>query len=242
MTESFTYEKLAGKYDNFGYPVAEFTVKDKKFAENKEGFLIDGLEIELVSGFEASVAEFSIYNAYDAVSGEFLTKKLASWIELGADISISLGYLRDTTEVFYGFVAGMNYGYESGDLPYVKVTALDIKGIMMANRYSMQLKSKSFGEAVREILTKPAYNRLAGDLKISDTPDKKQGNSEKASEDTVEMTSESDYEFVVKAAKRFNYEFFAGCRTIYFRRAKSRTELLLSLGINRGIEIGRAHV
>ena len=104
----------------------------------------------------------------------------------------------------------------------------------MANCYSMQLKSRSYGEAVREILSKPAYTKLASDLKVSDTPDKKQ-KDDKASSYTVEMTAESDYEFVVKAAKRFNFEFYVERGTVYFRKAKSRTEILAELGIGQGM-------
>lgn len=234
MTQGISYKSLADKYGNFGFPVAEFTIKGKQFSKNKDAFLIEQLEIELVSGFEASVAEFYIYHCFDQATGQFLADQLSNYVELGAELSISIGYLNEMTEVFRGFVAGMNYGYENGDLPFVKVTAMDIKGVMMANCYSMQLKSKSYGEAVREILSKPAYTKLASDLKVSDTPDKKKQN-DKASSDTVEMTSESDYEFVVKAAKRFHFEFFVEQGTIYFRKARSRTEILAELGVGRGI-------
>ena len=234
MTSGISYKSLAQKYGDFGFPVAEFTIKGKTFSKNKEGFLIENLEIELVCGFEASVAEFNIYNCFDQAAGQFLADKLSNYVELGAEIFISVGYLKELTEVFRGAVVGMEYGYENGDLPFVKVTAMDIKGVMMANCYSMQLKSRSYGEAVREILSKPAYTKLASDLKVSDTPDKKQ-KDDKASSYTVEMTAESDYEFVVKAAKRFNFEFYVERGTVYFRKAKSRTEILAELGIGQGM-------
>ena len=213
MTSGISYKSLAQKYGDFGFPVAEFTIKGKTFSKNKEGFLIENLEIELVCGFEASVAEFNIYHCFDQAAGQFLADKLSNYVELGAEIFISVGYLKELTEVFRGAVVGMEYGYENGDLPFVKVTAMDIKGVMMANCYSMQLKSRSYGEAVREILSKPAYTKLASDLKVSDTPDKKQ-KDDKASSYTVEMTAESDYEFVVKAAKRFNFEFYVERGTV----------------------------
>ncbi|MDY4068406.1 MAG: hypothetical protein SOY45_00755, partial [Lachnospiraceae bacterium] len=41
-----------------------------------------------------------------------------------------------------------------------------------------------------------------------------------ATDKTIEMVCESDYEFVVKAAKKFNYEFFTNAGTVYFRPAK----------------------
>jgi phage protein D len=41
------------------------------------------------------------------------------------------------------------------------------------------------------------------------------------------MVSESDYEFVVKAAKRFNYEFYIDTGVVYFRKAKQTAESCL---------------
>lgn len=234
MGKGLTYDALSKTYEDFAYPSSQIIVKGKDFSANKESFIVGGLEVELSSGYEASAAEFQIYYAYDETSGQFMAKQLSSYMELGAEVSVSLGYLDKLTEVFTGFISGVAYGYEKGDLPYVKVSAMDIKGIMMANHESMQLKSSSYGEAVREILGKPAYAGLIDRMSVSDTPDKKKG-QKKESSDTVEMTAESDYEFAVKAAKRFNYEFFTDRKTVIFRKSKSRKEVLLSLGLNRGI-------
>ncbi len=49
------------------------------------------------------------------------------------------------------------------------------------------------------------------------------------------MVNESDYEFVVKAAKKFNYEFFTVGGTVNFRKAKSNTEILMKLGPETGM-------
>lgn len=234
MADGITYESLKREYDNFSFPLFKFTIKGKTFSANKEGFLIDWAELELSSGYEASIAEFRIINAYDMAAGEFLSKKLSAYVELGAAISIKAGYLVSLHDVFMGVVVGMDYGYEEGGFPYVHVTAMDVKGIMMANQYSLQLHSRSCGEAVREILEKPAYARIVNNLRVTDTPDKSSG-AEKESADTVEMVAESDYEFVVKAAKRFNYEFFTDFDAVYFRKAKCKTDTLMTLGVNRGI-------
>ncbi|MCR5101903.1 MAG: hypothetical protein K6B41_11160 [Butyrivibrio sp.] len=52
----------------------------------------------------------------------------------------------------------------------------------------------------------------------SDTPAKR-----------IEMTSESDYDFIVKAAKKFGYEFFSLGSYVYFRKAKENAEVLLQI-------------
>ena len=62
------------------------------------------------------------------------------------------------------------------------------------------------------------------------------GIQQKESAYTVELVSESDYEFVVKAAKKFNYEFFVDRGLVLFRKAKKETSTLATLGSGSGIE------
>lgn len=118
---------------------------------------------------------------------------------------------------------------------------MDVKGIMMAGNYARQLKATCFSDAVKEILNKTAYIRLQSSdvitkVEISDTPDKRPaGGEEKASDQTIEMVCESDYEFVVKAAKKFNYEFFSIGGVVYFRKAKQNRELLLEASPGEGL-------
>lgn len=49
------------------------------------------------------------------------------------------------------------------------------------------------------------------------------------------MVSESDYEFVVRAAKRYNYEFFVDRGKVLFRPAKSDKSLLIKMGTRTGL-------
>lgn len=129
-------------------------------------------------------------------------------------------------------------------MPAVEVTAMDVKGIMMSNNYSRQLTSTSFSDAVEEILKRTSYSRLEANqiitkMDISATPDKQQNQSsgsQKATDKTIEMVCESDYEFVVKAAKKFNYEFFSIGGTVYFRKAKENTEVLMEAAPGTGLK------
>jgi phage protein D len=76
-------------------------------------------------------------------------------------------------------------------------------------------------------------------IDVSDTPDSPDknntGSNNKESDRTIEMVCESDYEFVVKAAKKYNYEFFTECGVVYFRKAKSNSEVLMELGPSTGL-------
>ncbi len=61
------------------------------------------------------------------------------------------------------------------------------------------------------------------------------GMSGSATDKTVEMVAESDYEFVVKAAKKYNYEFFVSAGNVYFRKAKNYKDVLMELSPATGM-------
>lgn len=232
MVNGFSYTDLLKKYRGFGIPMAQVIIDGEDLTKNKAGFMISYVEVELCSGFESSIAEIHIYKAHNEDTG-FLAKELSDLLEIGSRITISLGYSEVFTEVFHGFIAGVSYQFTKGDFPCVVVTSMDVKGIMMANNYSTQLKAKSYGEAVKEILQKPLYAKVYKSLEITDTPDKQE--TKEFPERTMEMTAESDYEFIVKAAKKFNYEFFVQGGIVYFRKSKSKKEAIATLSPGGGM-------
>ena len=50
------------------------------------------------------------------------------------------------------------------------------------------------------------------------------------------MVAESDYEFVVKAAKKYNYEFFVSSGIVYFRKAKNYAQVLMEVSPATGMK------
>jgi phage protein D len=240
------FSALNKKYAEFRHPQASVELGGKQFSS--KNMVISDIQIELTAGFEASVATFKIFNAYDMEKGEFRFEEIKRLVVLGNSLLIKLGYLGKLTEVFIGFVAGVTFGYDVSDFPYIEVTGMDIKGVMMSNSYAYQLSARSYSDAVREIFEKTAYENLRSidaitKVVVDDTPDKQQGGGDKESADTIEMVSESDYEFVVKAAKKFNFEFFTDCGTVYFRKAKSNTNKLMDLKVGDALlqfEVGYA--
>lgn len=240
------YASFSSRYGNFAAPLASIKVQGRNLAVKEEPYIaITDIRVEATSGFEASLASFHILNTYDSGEGAFRYDAIKSQIYLGASVVISLGYGKDLSPVFTGFIAGVAFGYDEGALPYIEVTAMDVKSLMMGGAYSCQLTAKSYGEAVREIFQRSGYQALksAGvidDLaNVKDTPDKKQGQSggesQEPSAETIEMVAESDYEFVVKAAKKYNYEFFVDRGKVYFRPAKEDKSLQAKLAVSGGI-------
>ncbi len=241
----YEYQQLKKKYNGFSVPVVHISVEGKGFETNQADMVISEVQVRQTCGFEAGDAVFSIYGCTNPQTEEFLFEDLKPYIALGSCAVLELGYLGEREEVFCGYIARVEFIHE--EIPCVEVTLMDIKGIMMAGTCAGQLRASSYGEAVREIFSDNLYQDLKQKgiirkLNISDTPDKQEKSEEGIH--TIELYSESAYEFVVKAAKKFYYEFFIDCGDVYFRKAKSNEselfvlrmdELILSMRINYDI-------
>lgn len=241
---TYEFDELKKQYMQFQHPVAVIKINGQSLADKKKGYPVSDIQIDLTSGFEASIAEFCVYDVYDETAGKFDITSKKTKIQLGLRVEVYLGYSGEARCVFVGVITRINYLFEKHDVPCIKVTAMDVKGIMMAGSYSSQLKAGNYADAVKEILEKTAYEKLGEQgekvirgISIDMTPDKQRaltgGNS--AKDKTIEMVAESDYEFVVKAAKKHNFEFFTECGYVYFRKAKSDTSVLMEIGPATGM-------
>ena len=222
------FDSLKKTYGNFSKPVSVIKVDGKDISKDKLGLAISDIQVELTSGFEASVASFSLYNTFDRDLTGFITEDVQKYITLGSAVQIFMGYGTSAREVFYGIITRVNFNYHQMDVPCITVTAMDVKGAMMANCSFKQFTGDmKYSLAVKKILEQPFYESyLNGGLKITETPE---NTDENPSAYTVEMNCESDYEFVVKAAKKFNYEFYTIGGTVYFRKAKENKNTLITI-------------
>lgn len=239
--QDLTYKQLKDKYGNMIFPQALIELGGKQFQNQSGDMIINDIHVELSSGFEASMASFRIYNVFDYDDGSFRFDEIKSSVVIGKSVTVKLGYQPSLETVFVGFIASVSFCYEQGELPYIEVTAMDLKGIMMGGRYAYQCTAADYGGAVREILKRTAYEKLKSsggfvEVSVDDTSDKQQNSQNgKESDRTIEFVSESDYEFIVKAAKKFNYEFFIDRGKVYFRKAKSNTSTLITIGTTAGL-------
>lgn len=337
LAPEMTYQDLQTKYMDFSLPQVSIGLGETTLKSIAPDMIVNDVSVELSCGFEASIAKFRIYNVYDPATGKFRYSLLKKNLIMGNSLTISMGYIGKLETVFVGFIAGISFGYQSGELPYIEVSGMDVKGIMMAGSYANQLTADNYADAVSEILRRTGYEELKRsnailDIKVTPTPDvdpslltamqaqeaaqeaaetaqaaaaaarqaaETSGSAEAlakvqeleaaaaaaksaveaaqnvflqakntitatknaveeaisaiaeasaagvpatvpvppgpVSDYTMEMVSESDYEFVVKAAKKFNYEFFVDRGTVYFRKAKSVKAPVAELGSNEGI-------
>ena len=243
-SSALTYAGLSETYQGFSSPEASVYINGSDFY--RDDMIVTDISVELTSGFEASVASLRVYNVFDKYTGNFKYDAIKKQVVLGASLEIRLGYLGKVIPVFIGFVSDVAFGFDPTDLPYIEIRAMDAKGAMMSNSYAQQLKADSYGQAVLEILKRTSYEKLRKGsiitaVHVTDTPDKSAGGKQGETPYTVEMVEESDYEFIVKAAKKFNFEFFVDRGEVYFRKAKSDASVLMELGVGSGLvkfEIG----
>ncbi|MBQ7724856.1 MAG: hypothetical protein IJT63_04505 [Lachnospiraceae bacterium] len=253
----FLFSQLKEKYEEFHEPVAVIYINDKQVDSEESGLIVRKAEVELVSGFEAAIAEITLSGAYDKKVKVFNTDKIKNYILLGSRIAISLGYGGVVREVFRGFIARVHFvvGY---DTPAIVLTCMDVKGNLMADRHSRRLKARYYSDAVKEILDQNPFFTAKDDngknfiiYNSDNTPDKPGGDEngggaggaggaagggEKKTDDVrIEMVEESDYEFIVKAARKFNFEFFSVGRDLYFCEAKKKEDILIELSFGIGL-------
>lgn len=231
---TYDYSKLVGKYRNCIKPTIQVIVNGTDLSTCKENVVVGDVDIELSSGFEASVATIGIYHVFR--ENGFIVDAIKSFIQIGSTVTIALGYELNVTDVFCGYISKVSFMFDQSDHPCIQLTCMDAKGVMMSGHYAKQLKATTYSDAVKEIVEKTAYQSLQQSgvitgISVENTPDKKETPpmEQKASAVTVEMVNESDYDFIVKAAKKFNYEFFVQFGNVIFRKAKSIKDLLIEL-------------
>ena len=195
------------------------------------------------------MATLTLTGCYDPDSRSFDIKKTKQYLYMGSSVIVYLGYGSSLREVFRGFIARVHFlipQFIEDEIPKIELTCLDVKGLLMANRHSKRLKSQYYSDAVREVLEansfimqKDSSGSNFTELNINNTPDKPQGASgggtgagggtQQTTDRRVEMVEESDYDFIVKAAKRYNFEFFVVGSNLYFIEAKKNTDPLIEL-------------
>ncbi len=242
----FEFKDLKKIYEGFNGPVIVVYVNGKKLEQAKTNLLVRNAEIELVSGYEAAIAELTLEGAFDRNTLTFKTDKAKNFILLGSTISILLGYGVSVREVFRGFIAKVHF-VAGNETPGIVITAMDIKGSLMADRHSKKLKARYYSDAVKEVLDgnslfseKDSSGSDFYQFSSDNTPDKPEGGGntggeQKTDDKRVEMVDESGYEFIVKAAKKYNFEFFSVGRYLYFRQAKKNTTPLIELTLGAGL-------
>ena len=247
----FNFGDLKKQYEMFREPKVVVTI-DGNDLKDDGGLTVSSVEVEATGGYEASIATVTLAGCYDKDTRRFDIKKTKQYLYMGSSIIIYRGYGPAVREVFRGFIARVHFmipNLSDEDVPSIELTCMDVKGLLMANRHSKRLKSQYYSDAVKEVLEANSFimqkDSKGGnftELIINNTPDKPQGapgggggGQQKTTDKRVEMVEESDYDFIVKAAKKYNFEFFIVGSNLYFIEAKKNTTPLIELNPMMGL-------
>lgn len=199
-----TYSDLSGKYREFSVPTLK--IKSGGSEIPLKDLTIKNVEVQLGTGFEASMASFEVFEIYDLDARTFNKTHMDSYFTLGKTIQIYLGYI-ETSLVFEGYIESVKAVFTEDGFPHIAVECLDVKGLMMHGVKSAMLNLKNYSDVVKKILG--TYGSLAS----SSTVD-----SCSALEREIQQNKETDYTFLCRLAKSINYEFFVLQGKVYFRK------------------------
>ena len=224
-------EELAQKYNDFIKPCYEIITNDRKIEST---FLNQELTVEITTGFEAGFLQFKIWNAFEKDKQKqqlYSKKEITSLLQLGNIVEAKIGYLKKAdTCVFKGYIDGIYMDYErNGEIVYT-VECLDAKGIMMNSIHSKTKKSiKKYSLAVEDILKK--YTSV---LKLKTEQFYTGDNTVNV---LIEQHNESDYDFVVRMAKKIGCEFYIVAGNVIFQNIEERQkQTAIKYHINSYIE------
>lgn len=214
MTATTDSAKLENKYGNFVVPAMKIKSSGKELISTLD---LSVVEMDVTLSLEtAGMVIIRIGGAYDVESHSF-TSKIVSAFKLGTVMTVELGYLSETTEVFKGYVAGL--GSEFRDVPVLTVKLMDVRKLMMSGGVRRQLyEDKNYSDIFKKIMS--SYSKLCSVV------------CDATSDELTSPVSQStnDFDFVNReliAKGKSDREFFVVTDKAYFReRGKNKTPIM----------------
>lgn len=197
-----TMAGLAAKYNNFLVPALKVKAAGHDLIGASE-YGVESVELTL-SQSAASAAVIKLNNVYDLERRNFISD--VSDFILGEIVEVEMGYGSSLTSLFYGYVDEINY--ELSENPSVRVTAVDVRRMMMGSKKSnISHQVKSYSEAFDEVVKKysPAYKSKDVDA------------TEQLETDCI-IQNGSDYDFIKdELCRKGNRDFFVHAGKLYFK-------------------------
>lgn len=193
---------LAMKYKDFMVPALKVKVQGFDLIGNSE-YAVESVDVTL-SQTAASAAVIKLTNVYDAKNRSFIDD--VSDFILGELVDIEMGYGSSLTSMFYGYVDEINY--ELSENPSVRVTAVDVRRMMMGSKKSnishpVQSYSDAFHEVVKKY--KPAFKST--DVDATDKM-----------EVACILQNGNDYDFIMEElCRKGNRDFFIHAGKLYYK-------------------------
>lgn len=193
---------LAAKYNDFMVPALKVKAGGFDLIGASE-YGVESVELTL-SQSAASAAVIKLTNVYDLEQRSFVSD-ISDFI-LGEMIEVEMGYGSSLTSMFYGYVDEINY--ELSENPSVRVTAVDVRRMMMGSKKSnISHQVKSYSEAFNEVVK--AYNPVFKTKDVDAT--------DKLETDCI-IQNGSDYDFIKEElCRKANRDFFVHAGKLYFK-------------------------
>lgn len=196
-------KSLAAKYNDFLVPAIKVKAGGFDLIGSSE-YGVESVELTL-SQSAASAAVIKLTNVYDLENRKFISD-ISDFI-LGEMVEVEMGYGSSLTSLFYGYVDEINY--ELSENPSVRVTAVDVRRMMMGSKKSnISHQVKSYSDAFNEVVKKykPAY-------KTKDVDD-----TDQLETDCI-IQNGSDYDFIKEElCRKGNRDFFVHAGKLYFKK------------------------
>ncbi len=209
-------KELSEKYNMFTKPEFEVKINGSPVEAH---FLDEPITVEITAGYAAGSCQFVMQGEfiYDTSGKIALDEKIGKLVKPGNKVEVSMCYGGTAkTGVFKGYIDGVYMDYDNSQGVHLTVECLDGKGIMMNSLHSETKKGiKKYSEAVAEVL-----KGYASVLTVKSSGIDK---SDPEVNVTIEQHNESDYDFVVRMAKKLNYDFYIVNGEVQFRKI-SKTE------------------
>lgn len=214
MTATTDTAELENKYGNFIVPAMKIKSSGNDLISSND---LSVTEMEVTLSLEtAGMVIIKIADAYDVEKHEFVSK-IKTAFKLGTILTVELGYLSDTTEVFKGYVAGL--GAEFRDTPLLVVKLMDVRKLMMSSGVRRQLyEDKNYSDIFKKIMGN--YSKLCS------------VECDATSDELTSPVSQStnDFDFVNQeliAKGKSPREFFVLTDKAYFRETgKNKTPIM----------------
>ena len=147
----YTYESLSNKYQGFKVPCIDIEIDGKKIKtlladknEKNKSLKIESIKISL-SMEKSSMAQIKVSDVYNYSEGS-----MADVVKLGSAIRIMLGYGSSSEDVFYGYIAGVDYEFRKNFS--ITITAFDVLNLMEQQSCPQYYISKSYSDIVKGII------------------------------------------------------------------------------------------
>lgn len=214
MTGSYLYPQLMQRYAGFQAPSMAIAVDGRELLGQLDAS-VSRLSVELTAEYASSGCSFTLTSAYDPQRGEFAG--CAALLQPGAKVEISLGY-GEMTPVFLGYITSLEYDFEE-DAPAIHVECMDAKGILMKTQRLEFFSQRKPSQAVEELLSAPPCSGYLSGRQVEPVP----------GEQCLRATMESDYEFIVRLARQYGFEFFIVGGVAYFRKRPAAGAPIMTL-------------